>query len=119
MIEICLFQVHFSRMAQISFTTSETVTLLEAYKDFEDVFSPENAGHLPLNEDHDHAIGLVDGKQPPYRPIYSLSENKLSILRAYIDTNLANKYIRPSKSPAGAPILLVPKPNGGLRFSVD
>ena len=112
-------EVHPSRRAQISSTTAETVTLPEAYKDFEDVFSIENAGHLPPHEDHDHAIDLIDGKQPPYGPIYSLSENELSILRAYIDKNLANGFIRPSKSPSGAPILFVPKPNGGLRLCVD
>ena len=72
-----------------------------------------------LHKDHDHAIDLVDDKQPPYGPIYSLSENELSILRAYIDKNLANGFIRPSKSPADAPILFVPKTNGGLRLCVD
>ena len=83
---------------------------------FEDVFL---AGHLPPHKDHDHAIGLVDGKQPLYGPIYSLSENELSILRAYINRNLANGFIRPSKSSADAPIFFTPKPNGTLRLCVD
>ena len=119
MIEGCPPQVHLSRIARISSATTEPVKIPEAYNDFEDVFSTKNAGHLPVHEDHDHAIDLVDDKQPPYGPIYSLSENELSILRAYIDKNLANGFIRPSKSPAGAPILFVSKPNGGLRLYVD
>lgn len=119
MIEGYLPEVHPSRLAQISAATAETVILPEAYKDFEDVFLVENAGHLPLHEDHDHAIDLIDGKPPPYGPIYSLSGNELSILRAYIDRNLANRFIRPSKSPCSAPILFVPKSNGSLRLCVD
>ncbi len=115
MIEDCPPKVHPSQIAQILSATTKTVIFPEAYKDFEDVFSLESAGHLPLHEDHDHAINLIDGKQPPYRPIYSLSENKLYILWAYIDKHLANRFIRHSKSPSGAPILFVPKPNRGLR----
>ena len=52
--------VHPSRIAQISTTTSQPVILPEAYKDFEDVFSIKNAGHLAPHEDHDHAIDLID-----------------------------------------------------------
>ena len=37
---------------------------------------------------------------------------ELEILKAYIETNLANGFIRPSKSPAGAPILFDRKSNG-------
>ncbi len=106
-------------MARILAATSETVTLPEEYKDFDNVFSTENAGHLPFHKDHDHAIDLVDGKQRSYGPIYSLSENELSILSTCIDKNLAKRFIRPSKSPAGAPVLFVPKPNRGFRLYVD
>ena len=67
-------------MAQICSTTAKTVIISEAYNDFEDVFSTKKAGHLPLHEDHDHAIDLVDDKQQPYGPIYSFSKNELSIL---------------------------------------
>ena len=58
--------------------------------------------HTEIN---DHVIELVDGKQPPYRPIYSLKPVELETLKAYIKTNLANGFIRPSKSPVGTSIL--------------
>ena len=41
------------------------------------------------------------------------------MLKTYIKTNLANGFIRPSKSPAGAPILFDKKPDGSLRLCVD
>ncbi len=44
---------------------------------------------------------------------------KLEILKAYIENNLANGFIRPSKSPAGALILFNKKPDGSLRLCVD
>ena len=66
-------------MAQISAAITETVTLPEVYKDFKYIIPPENADYLPFYEDHDHGIDLVDGKKPLYKPIYSLSENELSI----------------------------------------
>ncbi len=74
---------------------------------------PENTG---LNE---HAIELVEGKQPPYGPIYALSPVELETLKTYIETHLKTGFIRPSKSPAGAPILFDKKPDGSLRLCVD
>ena len=43
----------------------------------------------------------------------------METLKAYIETNLANGFIRPSKSPAGAPILFDRKSDGSLRLCVD
>ena len=63
---------------------------------------------------------MVDGKEPPWGPVYALSEKELVVLKEYLDTMLAGCKIRPSKSPIGAPILFVPKKEGrGLRLCVD
>ncbi|KFZ17321.1 hypothetical protein V501_01795 [Pseudogymnoascus sp. VKM F-4519 (FW-2642)] len=37
----------------------------------------------------------------------------------YIDDNLAKGFIKPSTSPAGSPVLFVPKKDGSLRLCVD
>ena len=113
------FQIYLSQMAQISFATTKPVIIPETYKDLKNLFSTKNAGHLPMYKNHHHAINLVHGKQSHYGPIYSLSKNELSILWAYIDKNLANEFIRPSKSPAYTSILLVLKPDRGLRLCVN
>jgi transposase InsO family protein len=86
---------------------------------YRDVFAPENAKTLPPQKATDHTIELKDGETPPYGPIYPLSQTELRELRAYLDENLDNGRIRPSKSPAGAPILFVPKKDGSLRLCVD
>ena len=90
------------------------------YSDYSDVFSAENAAELPENTGiNEHAIELEEGKQPSFGPIYSLGPVELETLKTYIETNLANGFIRPSKSPAGAPILFDRKPDGSLRLCVD
>ena len=90
------------------------------YSDFADVFSPDLASELPKNTGiNDYAIKLVEGQQSPYKPIYSLEAVELETLKAYIETNLANGFIIPSKSPTGALILFDRKSNGSLRLCVD
>ena len=114
--------VHSSRRPQISgLIAEEAPTKVPAeYSDFADVFSPDLASELPEHTGiNDHAIELVDGQQPPYGPIYSLGPVELEILKAYTETNLANGFIRPSKSPAGALILFDRKSDGFLRLCVD
>ncbi len=68
---------------------------------------------------NNHSNELVDDQQPPYGPIYSLGPVELETLKAYIENNLANSFIRPSKSPARAPILFDKKPDGSLRLCID
>ncbi len=45
-----------------------------------------------------YAIELIEGKQPPYGPIYALSLVELETLKIYIKTYLKNGFIQPSKS---------------------
>lgn len=95
-------------------------TIPAKYSNYADVFSPEAAAELPEHTGmNDHAIELEEGKQPPYGPIYSLGPVKLETSKTYIETNLKNGFIRPSKSPAGVPILFDRKPDGSLRLCVD
>ena len=68
---------------------------------------------------NEHTIELDEGKQLPFRPIYCLGPVELETLKTYIEINLANGFIRPSMSLAGAPILFDQKPDGSLRLCVD
>ena len=65
-------------------------------------------------------IDLESGKQPPSGHLYALSHNELVVLKEYLDEMLKSEKIQLSKSPAGAPIFIVPKPHGrGLRIVVN
>ena len=90
------------------------------YSNFADVFFLELASELPEHTRiNDYAIKLVDDRQPPYGPIYNLEPVELETLKTYMETNLKNGFIRPSKSPAEAPIFFNKKPDGSLRLCVD
>ena len=100
-------------------STTEEIKLPVEYADYEGVFSAEKADELPSLTPDDHRIVLEEGKSHPHGPIYSLGPTELEALRGYIEVNLNNGFIRPSTSPAGAPILFIRKPSGGLRLCVD
>jgi len=91
----------------------------ETYHKYLDVFSKKKAVTLPPRRPYDHSIDLEDGTSPPFGPIYSLSEVEQIALRTFLDENLANEFIRPSQSSAGAPILFIKKKDGSLRLAVD
>jgi hypothetical protein len=74
---------------------------------------------LPQHYSYNCTIDLQKGTQPPFGPIYNLSQNELAALQEYLDENLAKNFIRHSKSPVGAPILFVKKKDGSLRMCVD
>ena len=92
----------------------------DKYANFADVFSPDLAVELPKQTGiNDYAIKLVNGQHLSYRPIYSLKPIELEILKAYIEINLANGFIRPSMSPARAAILFNRKSDNSLQLCVN
>ena len=48
-----------------------------------------------------------------------MSKDELLVVKKYIDEHLNKGFIRPSMSLAAAPILLVKKLGGGIRFCVN
>ena len=114
--------IHSFRRPQVSglIAKEAPINVLTEYSDFADVFSLDLTSKLPEHTGiNNHAIKLVDGQQQAYGPIYSLRPMELETLKAYIETNLVNGFIRPSKSPAGAPILFNRKSDGSLRLCVN
>ncbi|SPO38662.1 uncharacterized protein PSFLO_04141 [Pseudozyma flocculosa] len=89
------------------------------FADYADVFDEARADVLPQHRPSDHKIVVEPGKTIPHGPLYPLSAKELDELRKYLDKNLSQGFIRPSKSPAAAPILFVPKKDGSLRLCVD
>ena len=114
--------VYPSRRAQITALVANKapISVPTKYFDFADVLSPELASKLSeYTGINDYAFKLVDNWQPPYGSIYSLGPIELETLKTYIETNLANGFIRPSKSPARAPIFFDKKPDRSLWLCVD
>uniref|UniRef100_A0A8C5WGQ2 ribonuclease H n=1 Tax=Leptobrachium leishanense TaxID=445787 RepID=A0A8C5WGQ2_9ANUR len=91
----------------------------EPYQAFSHVFEKKGADTLPPHRPYDCPVDLLPGAPIPYGRLYPLSEPELLVLKDYIDDNLQKGFIRPSTSPAGAPIFFVGKKDGGLRPCVD
>jgi len=97
-----------------------TPDIPKEYKDFAYLFAEvEDADALPAHQPWDHEITLEEGKQPGFGPIYGMSGKELQVLQKWIDKSSKKGYIRESKSPAGSPMLFVPKPGGELRPCID
>ena len=109
------------RGAQIAHLKADEATtkVPSKYANIADVFSPKLATELSEYGINNNAIKLIDDWQSSYGSIYTLRLVELETLKAYIENNLANNFIRPSKSPAGAPILFDKKPDGSLRLYVN
>jgi hypothetical protein len=94
--------------------------LPEQYHKYLLLFAPEQSEKLPEHRPYDHAINLTPGTEPKWGPVYRLSREEFEALKEYIAKMIKEGKIRPSSSPAGSPVLFVPKPGGrGLRLCVD
>ena len=114
--------VHSKKQAQVGallFNKASTDVPAE-YSNYSDVFSAEYVAELSENYGiNEHVIKLEEGKQPLFGSIYSLRPVELETLKTNIKTILANGFIRPSKSSAGALILFNRKLDRSLRFYMD
>jgi hypothetical protein len=96
--------------------TAASRRVLSAYRD---VFPEALPPGLPPPREVDHKIELVPGAQPQSRPTFRLSATELAELKQQLEELVKAGFIRPSKSPFGAPILFVKKKDGTMRMCVD
>jgi hypothetical protein len=98
-----------------SLTSVRNSTLAE----YRDVFPDALPDGLPPSREVDHRIELIPGSSPPSRPTIRLSATELAELKKQLTELEAAGFIRPSKSPFGAPILFVKKKDGTMRMCID
>jgi hypothetical protein len=72
--------------------------------EFPDVMPEELHEELPPRRQVDHAIEVMPGVAPPAKAPYRMSHEELKELKVQLEELLAKGYIKPSKSPYGAPI---------------
>src|SRR5260370_26201830 len=91
----------------------------QEYHKFRNVFSGEKANALAPHRPYDLKINLEEGVKPFHGPIYSLLPPELTALREFLEENVRNGFICPSKSPWGSLVLFVKKKDGSLRLCID
>ena len=120
--ETVAFEENATMIGRIGATKEKVVELdrlPKEYWQYKDLFTDEKAEILAPRRTFDHAIDLKKGATPPWGPIYPMSAHQLEELNKYPCEMLAEGTKVHSKSPVGAPILFVPKPDGRLRLCVD
>jgi hypothetical protein len=63
------------------------------YADYLSVFREKEAVGLPPHRHHDHYIPLLEGKVLPFEPLRALDEDRLRVLRDYLDENERRGWI--------------------------
>ena len=90
------------------------------FRPYLSIMSQEAADALPWHRPYDCKIELKEGRTAPWGPIFPLSEVELQTLQEWLKDMERTGKIKRSTSPAGLPILFIPKPHGrGLRLCVD
>jgi hypothetical protein len=85
---------------------------------FPDVFLEELPG-IPPDRDIEFVIELKPGTTPIYRTPYRMATPELAELKEYIKELLEKKFIHPSSSMWGGPLIFVLKNDGTQRLWVD
>ena len=86
---------------------------------FADLFPDDLPPGLPPQRGRDYTIDLEPGHAPPCPHVYRLAPDELDELRSTLETLVEKKFIQPSTSPFGAPILFVKKKDGSKRMVID
>src|ERR1043165_4946174 len=86
--------------------------------EFPDVF-PEDVSDLPPEREVEFAIDLVPETSHVLMALYRMSTYELKELKSQLKDLFEKRFIRPSVSPWGAPILLVKKKEGSTNVCVD
>src|SRR5258708_40200975 len=89
------------------------------YHNFRDVFSKEAFDKLPPWKAWDHVIDLTPGTELPCSRMFPLSPAEQKELDNFLQENLVNGHICPSKSPMGAPVFFIKKKDGSLCLVQD
>jgi hypothetical protein len=91
----------------------------EPHQDFKDVFSKDAFDRLPAHKPWDHSIELTPGAEPQSSWTFPLSPSEQKELDDFLQENLHNGRIHPSKSPFGAPVFFIKKKDGSLCWVQD
>jgi len=99
-------------------STTKKINRISVVDEYADVFLDEIL-ELSPSRDVDFSIDLILGAGPVSMAPYRMAPAELAELKKQIEDLLEKKFIRPSASPWGAPVLLVKKKDGSSRLCVD
>jgi hypothetical protein len=107
--------VNHAKVNQLETSQGSKVLVVNEYPD---VFPKELPG-MPPDRDIKFVIELKPGTTPIYKTPYRMATPELAELKEHIKELLAKGFIRPSSSPWGAPVIVVPKKDGTQTLCMD
>jgi hypothetical protein len=116
---VVLAIAHSTPDTQEDTTTGQSIETRQILNEYRDVFPDQLPDTLPPKRDIDHRIELQQTSPPTNRGIYRMSPAELDELKVQLKELIDSGFIRPSKSPYGAPVLFVKKKDGSMRMCVD
>ena len=93
--------------------------ICDKYHDLIPLFTKTEADRVPTQWYVEHAIPLLDNKNPLIGCIYSISDSKLQKVLKWIEENLSKGFIKANSSSCTYFILVVKKKDSSLRLWVD
>ncbi|MCH82353.1 retrotransposon protein, partial [Trifolium medium] len=108
----------FAMFASLMLEGKPEVGALPVVCEFSDVF-PNDVSDLPPEREVEFTIDVVPGTSPISMAPYRMSAAEFEKLKEQLEELLEKKFIRPSVSPWGAPVLLVKKKDGSMRLCID
>lgn len=108
----------FSLMASLSIENQTKIDKLQVVCEFAEVF-PDEIPDVPPEREVEFTIDLVPRTKPVSMTPYRMPASKLAEFKKQLEDLLDKKFIRPSVSPWGAPVLLVKKKDGSMRLCID
>lgn len=93
--------------------------LEELLQEFKSVFPEDLPPHLPPEREVVMKIPVKPGSTPPCQAPYRTNPKSQDTIEKTIEYLVSHGLVRPSTSEYGAPVTLVPKPDGSWRFCTD
>ena len=117
---IILKKINYEMKKRKKTVTNSKLIVSKKYHDFLNVFSKQKADKFSFHRKYDHSIELIEEKKAPIRvPLYRMSEQKLKLVKTYLEEHFNKKFIVVSSASFASSILFAKKSDGGLRFCVD
>nr|GEW15740.1 putative reverse transcriptase domain-containing protein [Tanacetum cinerariifolium] len=91
---------------------------MRVVRDIPEVF-PDDLSGLPHVQEIEFRINLIPGALPVVKSPYRLAPLEMSELSSQLKELQEKRFIRPSHSPRGAPMLFVKKKDGAMRMCID
>ena len=108
----------FLLMATLSVESQAVIVNFLVVCDFPEVF-PDEIPSAPPEREVEFSMDLVPGTRPISTEPYRMSASELLELKSQLEDLLEKKFVRPSVSPWGAPVLLEKKKDGSMRLCID